>query len=74
MKCFICDATLSDNEVQYNNYHEDWDPCGTCLAVIDEVFEPLDEEDIQRQIEFEWHDETHSDDVPMEESEDNDKE
>lgn len=32
MKCFICDATLS--EVQFNSQHEDIEPCVTCLAVI----------------------------------------
>lgn len=46
MKCHICDADLSGDEIQWNNLHEDWDPCGTCQQIIDEVFEPLREEDI----------------------------
>ncbi len=54
MRCHICDASLNDNEIQWNPEHEDWDPCGTCQAIIDEVFEPLDDEEIEKQLEFEF--------------------
>lgn len=36
MKCRICDATLA--KVEWNNDHNEWDPCGTCLMIISEVF------------------------------------
>lgn len=32
MKCFICDAILS--EPQFNHDHQDWDPCPKCQEVI----------------------------------------
>lgn len=46
MKCFICDKTLSGDEVQFDRDHQEWDPCGTCLDVINNVFEPKSEEEI----------------------------
>jgi len=36
MRCHICNSTLKTP--QYNNDHDDWDPCGTCLQIISEVF------------------------------------
>lgn len=54
MRCFICDSVLQDSEIKVNPDHQDFDPCGTCLEIIEEVFEPLDEEEIRRQIEIEW--------------------
>lgn len=54
MRCFICDSVLNDNEIKVNPEHKDFDPCGKCLEIIEEVFEPLDEEEIRRQIEVEW--------------------
>ena len=38
MKCYICDRTLDEEQVQYNEEHGDYDPCPTCLAIIEEVF------------------------------------
>ena len=38
MRCYICDSALSDEEVQFNRVHDDWDPCGTCKQVIKDVF------------------------------------
>lgn len=54
MRCHICDTTLSENEISWNKDHKDWNPCGTCQEVIDNVFEPLDDEAIQKQLEFEF--------------------
>lgn len=51
MKCHVCDKTLSDKEVQWNRDHQDWDPCGTCLEVINNLFEHPSEEEID-EIEF----------------------
>lgn len=52
MRCHICNAALSPPEVQWNNQHNDWDPCGRCLAVIDEVFSDKTEEEIDEEIAF----------------------
>ncbi len=35
MKCYICDATLTDP--QFNSDHNDYDPCPTCLVIIDKA-------------------------------------
>lgn len=39
MRCNICDTVLTENEVKFNLFHQEFDPCGTCLEVIDGVFE-----------------------------------
>ncbi len=48
MKCYICNATLANDEIKHNpKYgHGDFDPCGTCLGVIGEIFEPVDENEM----------------------------
>lgn len=33
MKCYICDKTLTEQEVQYNKVLDQWEPCGACLEV-----------------------------------------
>lgn len=40
MRCHICDNNLSS--VVYNADHDDFDPCGTCLEVIHNVFKDGD--------------------------------
>jgi ferredoxin len=63
MRCHICNATLSPAEVQYNRDHEDWDPCGTCLDAIGDIFNDDDEDAIDAQLIFEeLLEETASDD------------
>jgi hypothetical protein len=55
MKCHICDATMSGDSIQWNPDHQDWDPCGTCLMVISEVFtDHLDEDQIDWALAEEW--------------------
>ena len=54
MRCHICDKTLADDEVQWNNDHKEWDPCGTCLTAISEVFNDDTDEEIEKQVEEEW--------------------
>lgn len=39
MRCHICDSVLSETEVKFNKKHDEFDPCGTCLEIIDSVFE-----------------------------------
>lgn len=41
MRCAICNAELSPNEIKWSHAHDEWEPCNTCLAIIDEVFEDL---------------------------------
>jgi cytidine deaminase len=53
MRCHICNSVLEENEIKWNKDHEDYDPCGVCLDIINEVFEPLDEETIHKQLELE---------------------
>jgi cytidine deaminase len=53
MKCYICDKQLADDEISFNSQHKDFEPCGTCLEIIENVFEPLDEEQIEWLIESE---------------------
>ena len=44
MRCAICDATLNPSEIAYNHDHDEFEPCGTCLEAIANVFEDhLDE-------------------------------
>lgn len=63
MRCHICNANLKPEEVQWNNEHEDWDPCRKCQIIIDEVFEPLPEDYIDlEEEENEDVDETFSED------------
>ena len=54
MKCFICDATLSEDSIQWNSQHEDWDPCPTCLIEIGELFNDDSEEEIAEKLRLEW--------------------
>lgn len=53
MRCHICNAVLTPEEVQWNSQHEDWDPCGRCLQAIEEVFNDDTEEEINEQLVFE---------------------
>lgn len=55
MRCFICNAALTPEEVHYNNDYVNekygpYDPCKKCLLEIDDVFhdhvEENDDEDI----------------------------
>lgn len=50
MRCHICDKLLSKDEIQYNPLHKDWDPCGVCLDVIYNLFEPKNEEELDKEI------------------------
>lgn len=53
MRCHICNAVLAPAEVQWNNDHQEWDPCGRCLQAIDEVFNDRSEEEIEHELTFE---------------------
>lgn len=49
MRCFICNAVLTPEEVHYNRKYEGekygpYDPCGRCLTEIDAAFEDTLEE------------------------------
>lgn len=55
MKCAICDSNLSNDEIKYDPKYGrgNFDPCGTCLTVIDDLFSDLTEEEIIAEIEYE---------------------
>ena len=55
MRCHICNSELKENSIQWNNDHQDWDPCPTCLIEISEVFTDDSEEEITAQLEGEWN-------------------
>lgn len=58
MRCYICDRTLSDSEIQYDQDFQSWDPCSTCLDVIDSVFsDPLTEDEVTAELREEWPEE-----------------
>ncbi len=33
MKCNICDAEISEKEIQWNPDYKSWEPCGTCIEI-----------------------------------------
>ncbi len=55
MKCHICDRQLSPDEIKLTTKYErgKFAPCGTCLSIIEEVFEPLSEEELDLLIDTE---------------------
>ena len=53
MRCAICNKILSKEEVKFNNLHQDFDPCSVCLEIIQDVFEPLDDREIDRVLSLE---------------------
>lgn len=55
MKCYICDKQLAPDEIKHDpKYgHGGFDPCGSCMEVIDNIFEPPSEEEIDRQLNLE---------------------
>ena len=58
MRCSICDRVLQPDEVKLNSQYGEFDPCGTCLAVIDDVFsDPLDEDEVTYLLEHETEEE-----------------
>jgi uncharacterized protein with PIN domain len=56
MRCHICNAVLSEPEIQWNKDHKDWDPCTTCQDVIESVFNDNSEDEIERELAFEHGD------------------
>ena len=46
MRCRICDSAIENPK--YNSDHKDYDPCTTCLEIINEVFEDYVEEHEER--------------------------
>lgn len=43
MRCNICDAPLSPEEIKIDPRYGTFDPCGKCLTVIGEIFSDEDE-------------------------------
>jgi hypothetical protein len=59
MRCNICDRTLQPGEIKFNKDHEEFDPCGVCLEVINNVFEDHLEEDEMRVIDSPEEEQVH---------------
>lgn len=46
MRCYICDAQLSDEEVRFNRNHKDYDPCNVCKEVIKDTVNEAHDPDV----------------------------
>lgn len=53
MRCFICNAVI--NEPHWDKDHEDFAPCGTCQAEINELLAQYGMEDEEILHELEEH-------------------
>ena len=60
MRCHICNSVLLENEVKEDPRFEDFSPCGKCQQIIDEVFEPLPDNELPVDEEEEEEDENAS--------------
>jgi hypothetical protein len=43
MRCHICNAVLGPAEIRPNKQHQDFDPCRTCLDVVNNMYKPTPE-------------------------------
>lgn len=59
MRCHICNTILKEGEIKEDPRFGDFSPCGKCQQIIDEVFEPLDEEEIRKRVEKEAETDTY---------------
>ena len=50
MRCHICDKVLDESEIAFDKNHDEFDPCGTCLQAIQEVFDDSPEDDEWREV------------------------
>lgn len=39
MKCYICDKTLDDEQVSFNEDYQSFDPCATCLMAVEDILD-----------------------------------
>ena len=55
MKCYCCDRPLGADEIKHNPKYGrgNFDPCGVCLEIIENVFEPLPDEEIIFELDIE---------------------
>ena len=54
-RCYICDATLNPDEIKHTPAYGrgNFGPCGKCAEIIENVFEPDSEEEIDEQLALE---------------------
>jgi hypothetical protein len=64
MRCHICDRVLE--EPRFNMDHNDYEPCETCLAVINDTLDGYKDNAIQEE-ELEFEGDIWSYDLPLEE-------
>ena len=57
MRCHICDKPLASDEIKHTPAYGrgNFGPCGTCSEIIENVFEPLDEEEIDKQLALDFY-------------------
>ena len=55
MKCHICNGTLGNDEIKHDPKYGrgGFDPCGSCLTVVESLFTDLTEDEIVAEIEYE---------------------
>lgn len=55
IKCYICDAQLGADEIKHTPAYGrgNFGPCGKCNEIIENVFEPPSEEEIDEQLALE---------------------
>ncbi len=74
MKCYICDAQLKPDEIKHTPAYGrgNFGPCGKCAEIIENVFEPPSEEEIDQQLAFElFYEERQDENQGLEEDEEN---
>lgn len=55
MKCHCCNATMASDEIKHEPKYGKggFAPCGTCLAIIEDLFNDATEEEIDRDLNYE---------------------
>lgn len=46
MRCHICDNLLAPDEIKFYKPRNQWEPCGTCIDVSEQVFGAVPEDEI----------------------------
>ena len=75
MKCYICDAQLGADEIKHTPAYGrgNFAPCGKCTEIIENVFEPDSEEEIDKQLALElfYEEQEQALNSPVEEDDEN---
>ena len=52
MKCYICNKTLEDEDTHFNTDHKDYDPCPSCLAVVEDTLAGFKDQAAPESVDF----------------------